>query len=64
MKFFILFLEVPNFNELAFDNELIRFKKNLLSGAQVTVIQTEQSHYDFLYNSLLEKANQERKKVS
>ena len=60
MKFFIMFLEVPDFS--AIKQDLIKFKQNLQKGANVTVIDIEQSNYDFLYNSLIEKANQELKK--
>ena len=61
MKFFIIFLEVPDFS--AIKSELIRFKENLQRGANVLVIDLEQSNYDFLYNSLLEKANDEKKRA-
>lgn len=60
MKFFVLLLEVPDFD--AIKQDLIKFKENLSRGANVTVIDIEQSNYDFLYNSLIEKANQESKK--
>jgi len=60
MKFFIMFLEVPDFDVIKQD--LIKFKENLSRGANVTVIDIEQSNYDFLYNSLIEKANREVKK--
>ncbi len=59
MKFFIMFLEVPDFS--AIEQDLIQFKQNLQKGATVTVIDIEQSNYDFLYNSLIEKANAEKK---
>ena len=59
MKFFVLFLEVPDFS--AIKDDLVRFKQNLQNGANVTVIDIEQSNYDFLYNSLVEKANAEQK---
>jgi len=60
MKFFVMFLEVPDFD--AIKQDLIKFKENLSRGANVTVIDIEQSNYDFLYNSLIEKANQEAKR--
>jgi len=60
MKFLIMFLEVPDFS--AIQDDLVRFKQNLQVGANVTVIDVEQSNYDFLYNSLIEKANQEQKR--
>lgn len=60
MKFFVMFLEVPDFD--AIKQDLIKFKENLSRGANVTVIDIEQSNYDFLYNSLIEKANQEVKR--
>jgi hypothetical protein len=60
MKFFVMFLEVPDFD--AIKQDLIKFKENLSRGANVVVIDIEQSNYDFLYNSLIEKANQEAKK--
>lgn len=60
MKFFVMFLEVPDFD--AIKQDLIKFKENLSRGANVTVIDIEQSNYDFLYNSLIEKANQEKKR--
>jgi len=59
MKFFIMFLEIPDF--AAVKQELVAFKQNLQKGANVTVIDIEESNYDFLYNSLIEKANQEMK---
>lgn len=60
MKFFIMFLEVPDFS--AIKDDLIRFKQNLQRGANVTVIDIEQTNYDFLYNSLIEKANDEKRR--
>jgi hypothetical protein len=60
MKFFIMFLEVPDFS--AIKDDLIRFKQNLQRGASVTVIDIEQTNYDFLYNSLIEKANDEKRR--
>jgi ABC-type long-subunit fatty acid transport system fused permease/ATPase subunit len=60
MKFLIMFLEVPDFS--AIQDDLVRFKQNLQMGANVTVIDVEQPNYDFLYNSLIEKANQEQKR--
>jgi len=60
MKFFVMFLEVPDFS--AIKNDLIQFKQNLQRGATVTVIDVEQSNYDFLYNSLIEKANAKEKR--
>jgi len=60
MKFFVMFLEVPDFS--AIKNDLIQFKKNLQNGANVTVVDVEQTNYDFIYNSLIEKANQEHKR--
>ena len=60
MKFFVMFLEVQDFS--AIKNDLIKFKQNLQRGANVTVIDVEQSNYDFLYNSLIEKANSESKR--
>jgi hypothetical protein len=60
MKFFIMFLEVLDFS--AIKQDLIQFKQNLQRGATVTVIDIEESNYDFLYNSLIEKAVQEKKK--
>ena len=60
MKFFVMFLEVPDFS--AIKSDLIQFKQNLQRGANVTVIDVEQSNYDFLYNSLIEKANSESKR--
>jgi len=61
MKFFIIFLEVPDYS--AIRPELMRFKENLQRGANILVMDLEQSNYDFLYNSLLEKANNEKKGV-
>jgi hypothetical protein len=61
MKFYIIFLEAPESNP-ALDKQLIAFKKALYGHGNVTVIQTEQSNYDFLYNSLIEKANTEMKR--
>ena len=60
MKFFVMFLEVPDFS--AIKDDLLQFKQNLQRGASVTVIDVEQSNYDFLYNSLIEKANSEAKR--
>lgn len=59
MKFFAIFLEVPDYSAIA--PELLRFKQNLQRGANVTVFDLEESNYDFLYNSLIEKANNEAK---
>lgn len=54
MKFFILFLEIPDYG--AVEQELLQFKKNLQQGANITVIDVEESNYDFIYNSLIEQS--------
>jgi hypothetical protein len=57
--FFVLLLEVSDIKKNIKD--LVQFKKDLNSNGQVTVIEVEQTNYDFLYNSLIEKANKEKK---
>ena len=60
MKFYVIFLELPEgFNEL--NRKLLAFKKALNNHGTVHVIQTVESNYDFLFNSLIEKANKEKK---
>jgi hypothetical protein len=61
MNFYILFLEVPDFSVPALDSLLMKFKKDLSKHGKATVIGVEESNYDFLYNSLIEKATSELK---
>ena len=60
MEYFAIFIEVPDFEKIKSD--LMYFKHTLKKDANVTVISLEESNYDFLYNSLVEKANQEQKR--
>jgi hypothetical protein len=60
MKFFALMLEVTNLE--AVYPLLLKFKENLSKEGRVTVISLEESNYDFLYNSLIEKAVSEKRR--
>lgn len=60
MKFFAAFIEVNDYKKIK--NLLPGFKALLkVNGANMTVFDLEQSNYDFLYNSLIERARQEEK---
>jgi hypothetical protein len=61
MKFYTVFIECEDTNKV--NDLLVKFKKDLQVNyfASVTVIDLEQSNYDFLYNSLIERARQEEK---
>lgn len=61
-KFFVVFIEVRDFYESM--RTLTDFKTAMQEKGNVTVIDTEQTNYDFLYNSLIEKANSEKKHPS
>lgn len=61
MNFYIILLEVPDFSVPALDSLLIQFKKSLSKHGKSTVVGLNESSYDFLYNSLIEKANKEKK---
>lgn len=60
-KFFVVLLEVNDFPQCM--RTLVDFKKSMQDMGSVTVIDVEQTNYDFLYNSLIEKANKEKKQA-
>jgi hypothetical protein len=59
MKFFAVFIEVNDYQKIKL--LLIDFKAALQKEGNVIVFDLEQSNYDFLYNSLIEKARKEEK---
>jgi hypothetical protein len=59
MRFFAVLIEVNDFYQSM--QTLVNFKKSMQELGNVTVIDLEQTNYDFLYNSLIEKANKEKK---
>lgn len=54
MKFFAVFIEVNDYQ--AVRSTLITFKEDMKGQGGVTVFDLDQSQYDFLYNSLIERA--------
>lgn len=58
-RFFVVLIEVNDFSQSM--RKLVDFKKDMQELGNITVIDTEQTNYDFLYNSLIEKANKESK---
>lgn len=58
-RFFVVLLEVNDFYQSM--RILIDFKESMKDMGNVTVVDLEQTNYDFLYNSLIEKANKEKK---
>jgi hypothetical protein len=59
-RFFVVLLEVDDFYQSI--RKLSNFKEQMKDEGRVTVIDVEQSSFDFIYNSLIEKANKERKR--
>ena len=59
-RFFVVLIEVDDFYQSM--KTLNDFKASMRELGSVTVIDTEQTNYDFLYNSLIEKANNEKKR--
>ena len=59
MKFFACFIEVPDYPKAV--PILLQFKENMKKLGNFMVFDLEQTNYDFLYNSLIERANKERK---
>jgi hypothetical protein len=57
MKFFAVFIEVTDYQSAK--STLLKFKDEMQGQGGVVVFDLEQSNYDFLYNSLIEKANKE-----
>ena len=61
MKFFAVLIEVPDYH-LAIST-LLNFKDKMQGQGGVTVFDLEQSNYDFIYNSLIDKAKGELRQV-
>jgi hypothetical protein len=59
MRFFVAFIQVKDYQSAK--STLIDFKGKMKQQGEVTVFDCEESNYDFLYNSLSEKANAEEK---
>jgi hypothetical protein len=59
MRYFIVFVSVTDFESAK--STLINFKKSMQDQGEVQVIDTIQDTYDYLYNSLVERANQIKK---
>lgn len=59
MRFFAAFIEVKDYESAK--STLLDFKNKISGQGGITVLDLEQSNYDFLLNSLIEKANNERK---
>jgi hypothetical protein len=59
MRFFVVFIQVKDFESAR--STLINFKKSMQDQGEVQVIDTIQDTYDYLLNSLIERANQIKK---
>jgi len=59
MKFFALFIEVKDYQKIK--QLLIDFKERMKKEGDLVIFDLEQSNYDFLYNSLIERARSEEK---
>lgn len=60
MRFFICFIAVKDYQSAR--AVLLDFKEKMKEQGEFTVIENLQDNYDFLYNSLIEKANMEQKR--
>lgn len=60
MKFYAVLIEAME-TRSAVNNILVDFKRLMKGYGDVTVFDLEQTNYDFLLNSLIEKANKEKK---
>ena len=63
VKHYIVLLEVENPKNEYYDI-LMDFKRKMSARGNITVVETIQDNFDFLYNSLIEKANNEEKRRS
>jgi len=59
MKFFAVLIQVSDFQSAK--STLVDFKKNMNGQGEVVVFDLSQDNYDFLYNSMVEKANKEKR---
>jgi hypothetical protein len=59
MRFFFICMSVTDYESAR--STLLEFKQKIKEQGEMTVFDTEQSNYDFLYNSLSERANAEKK---
>jgi hypothetical protein len=57
MKFFAVLIEIKDYPMAV--PTLLQFKEDMKKHGGFVVFDLEQSNYDFLYNSLIEKANKE-----
>jgi hypothetical protein len=62
MRFFVVCIQVKDYESAR--STLLDFKQKIKQQGEITVFDCEQSNYDFLYNSLSEKANVELKRRS
>ena len=60
MKVYAVLIEAME-TRSAVNNILVDFKRLMKGYGDVTVFDLEQTNYDFLLNSLIEKANKEKK---
>ena len=60
MKYFVCLIAVKDFHQAK--SALVDFKEYFKKKGEITVIDVPQENYDFLYNSLIEKANAEKKR--
>jgi hypothetical protein len=60
MNFFAIFIEIDDLKSA--NRTLLKFKEEMKVHGGFVVFELEQSNYDFLYNSLIEKANKEIKR--
>ena len=58
MKFYVILLEVPDGIP---KSVLIKMKGDLMAEGKTTVFDVSEINYDFLFNSMLEQANREKK---
>ena len=60
MRYFAVLVQVTDYQSAK--STLMDFKKNMNQQGEVIVFDFSQENYDFLYNSFIEKANQEQKR--
>jgi hypothetical protein len=60
MRYFMICLTVKDYESAR--STLIDFKQKIKEQGEITVFECEESNYDFLYNTLSERANTESKR--
>jgi hypothetical protein len=59
MRFFVCFIRVRDYESAR--STLLNFKQKIKEQGEIEVIDTIQENYDFLLDSMIEKANNEKK---